>query len=636
MINGYPFNSSLFPGNDLILCVSSDQPKFKVKFSRQGNALVNLSSKTFTGGQPFAPGADGQDWGWKNFVFTIPGHWRSGVYIATFHELDSAGRETTTLDPTTSYEKNSKALFVVKNPNPGQSTCILYKLPLFTWHAYNSVDGTAGNFYNPGIPKITLHRRGGGTGGVPWDSFLPDFQDTKNPRQTFEHWDALFIKWLESNGYQVDYCTDLDIHQNENNFLSKYRLVLCAGHDEYWSAEMRDHLEKFVFEKGNIAFFSGNTCFWQVRVEDNGASLVCYKNTSDPVFNSDPKHTTMRWSDPVVNRPENRLTGTSYINGGGWWDAGKPSIGYTVQHSGHWVYAGTNLADGQQFGNQDSLVGYEADGALVELDSNGLYKPNGSDQTPIDFMVLGYALLPGWQHESDLGNGLTATMGIYSNNGIVFNAATTDWARVLFAGNADVIQITKNVLNKLASYGLKIIGPSTRVCGKRVAVQGDTASFHVDTSMYPPGKKLKYAWNIAGATISANNGQSIEISFSTSNTPVHISVTVDDGSMCPGFATITIYTITPFVYNFLQLVCKLTTMAESNILLLGSRNRFKHFVDPIWDPLRGELTVNLTQKQIQGMNKDIKQLTTIINQLQKKLPAVKKVTAGKLTGKKNG
>jgi hypothetical protein len=36
-----------------------------------------------------------------------------------------------------------------------------------------------------------------------------------------------------------------------------------------------------------------------------------------------------------------------------------------------------------------------------------------------------------------------------ASKGTVFTAATTDWARVLAAGNQDVKRITNNVLNRL-------------------------------------------------------------------------------------------------------------------------------------------------------------------------------------------
>jgi hypothetical protein len=42
-------------------------------------------------------------------------------------------------------------------------------------------------------------------------------------------------------------------------------------------------------------------------------------------------------------------------------------------------------------------------------------------------------------------------MGIYANNGVVFNAATTDWSRVLASGERHVDRITENILGSLGS-----------------------------------------------------------------------------------------------------------------------------------------------------------------------------------------
>ena len=68
--------------------------------------------------------------------------------------------------------------------------------------------------------------------------------------------------------------SDLEFHPE---VLESYRLVLSVGHDEYWSSPMRDHLESFIANGGNVAFFSGNTCWWQVRSEDDDRAIICYK-----------------------------------------------------------------------------------------------------------------------------------------------------------------------------------------------------------------------------------------------------------------------------------------------------------------------------------------------------------------------
>jgi hypothetical protein len=73
--------------------------------------------------------------------------------------------------------------------------------------------------------------------------------------------------------------------------------------------------------------------------------------------------------------------------------------------------------------------------------------PTGNDGTPLNFNILGI----GDVSTSDWGMGnKAATMGIYTNNGIVFTASTTDWARVVASGTAPAVeQITHNVLDRL-------------------------------------------------------------------------------------------------------------------------------------------------------------------------------------------
>jgi hypothetical protein len=70
------------------------------------------------------------------------------------------------------------------------------------------------------------------------------------------------------------------------------------------------------------------------------------------------------------------------------------------------------------------------------------------DGTPNSFVILavGDTRPSGW----GLGNS-AATMGLHTRGGTVFNAATTDWARVLTTGTSLAVeQITRNVLDRLS------------------------------------------------------------------------------------------------------------------------------------------------------------------------------------------
>jgi len=464
VIYGYPEQSSVRPGEHVTFRVSTDAPAFRVLIHRCG------AEREFMGGSELFAGCARphhlpfQDWGrpgvglhgeelpgWADYDVPVPRNWSSGPYVAVFVEhRNSAG---STPCSSTLGTPHAQALFVVREGERAggariNAAQILYKIPLFTYHAYNHVTPDGGwCLYNvpdpvdlsrPVPPSVSLHRPGGGVGAAPWDivNFDP-FDPT--PRQTFAHWDAPFVAWAERSGYRLDFCTDLDLHRDAG-LLDRYRLLVSAGHDEYWSDAMRSHVEEFVHRGGNVAFFSGNTCWWRITFDDNGA----FRRVAN-------------WSDASgPDRPENLLTGVSFRNGGERDRNDHPvAVGYRVQHADHWVYAGTGLRDGDVFGARpdEYLVGYECDGAHFDrttLARRLPIRPTGDDGTPPGFTILGIgdAGASGW----GLGN-KAATMGLHCVGGTVFNAATTDWPRVLAAGGCPPVeQVTRNVLDRLGAY----------------------------------------------------------------------------------------------------------------------------------------------------------------------------------------
>lgn len=468
MIRGYVEQPSPRPGESLVLRVATEAPRFRVEFYRCGAGLERCGATGWLPGEDAPLHLPFQDWGepgvdlsghdltpWPAYQFPVPEHWRSGVYVAVLVPSDAAGNEPQP-GPATVDARDARALFVVRAA--AATAPILYKVPVLTYHAYNVVDGKAYDpqtgeghwcLYNtprpPELPRpvpegVSVHRPGGGTGATPYDiTANPDPYDP-SPRQTFQHWDARFVAWLERAGYQADYCTDIDLHRDGLDQLSPYRLLVSVGHDEYWSDAMRAALDTFVAAGGNAAFFSGNTCWWRV------------------VFHDDIRFSRVQyWHE--TGRPENTSIGVSFRNGGERDRNDHPiPVGYRVQHADHWVYRNTGLADGDQFGGEphEYLIGYECDGAefdRADLRAGRPVRPTGADGTPDGFRILGVGDTrpSGWGY----GNG-AATMGILERGvgevgGTVFNAATTDWPRVLTAGTTPAVeQITRNVLDRLA------------------------------------------------------------------------------------------------------------------------------------------------------------------------------------------
>ncbi|MCA9047052.1 MAG: hypothetical protein KDA69_22170, partial [Planctomycetaceae bacterium] len=166
-------------------------------------------------------------------------------------------------------------------------------------------------------------------------------------RSQFSRWELPFVKWAESNGYTLEFAVneDLEFHPD---ILPSYKLVLSVGHDEYWSSPMRDSLEAWIAKGGNVAFFSGNTCCWQVRTEDEGRAFTCWKQNYhlDPVFQTrDFKTLSTAWGHHLVNRPENQLTGVGFLFGGYRKSHGQfmdDPAEYEVHRPDHWIFAGTD------------------------------------------------------------------------------------------------------------------------------------------------------------------------------------------------------------------------------------------------------------------------------------------------------
>ncbi|HEY8146098.1 MAG TPA: N,N-dimethylformamidase beta subunit family domain-containing protein [Kofleriaceae bacterium] len=461
MISAYCEQPSAFPGDTIALRVATDAAAFAVHIYRQGATLEGpLLSTSWIDGARFR-GEDHQpsdDWGapgrrpdgeptagWNALSLTLPGDWSSGAYLAILVE-GAGGAGSPPVPPApAAYAPSGQALIVIKSASPGFDSQVLYKLPLFTYQAYNKVGGNS--IYQH--VDVSLRRPGGGTGGTPWDSeagFFDPF-DGATPRQVFAHWDAKLIAWLEGQGYRVDVCTDWDVHQADGlSMIAPYAVVLSVGHDEYYTSAMRANLEEYVAGGGNLACFSGNTCWWRCEF------------AADEPFRMLGQNKLHHWSDAEVGLPEDTLIGVSFRNAGEG-DFDRPSVGYTLQHTEQWPFEGAGVSDGDVIGGDDGLVGYECDGAPYDRSAPRPVDPSypPGTGTPPGFMILGTGATDSFS--TPFGN-RAATIGMYTAAGTVFNAGTTDWARVVAAGDPRVGHITRNVLDRLGGNpkGLAVLG----------------------------------------------------------------------------------------------------------------------------------------------------------------------------------
>ena len=440
-IEGYFDQLSYRPGETARLHVSTSADDYAIDITRLGARNINVHQANDVVGaeHPIPENASSHGCQWPvSYELKLPDTWTSGYYEVTLTVKDRGGKYVHRNERTAT----TTLFFVLRSAQPGVTSPILIQLATNTYNAYNNWGGSSFYAYH-GRAGLQGHR-------VSFDRPLGGL---------FRRWELPFIAWAEAEGYVLDYAvnSDLEFHPE---LLQKYQLVLSVGHDEYWSKPMRDHLEAFIGNGGNVAFFSGNSVCWQVRSEDEGRALTSWKQW----YNWDPEyrttdHSTLStlWSHHLIQRPENTLTGVGFLWGGYHLSHGQYMDGsgaFTVHRPAHWIFAGTELERGREFGGKHTIVGYECDGCEMRWE-NGLPFPTHRDGTPDNFTILATAPAkwhPGdsyWYEEFEKDREGAAVMGTYSRGGTVVTVGTTDWAHGLAGKDPMVERITHNILKRL-------------------------------------------------------------------------------------------------------------------------------------------------------------------------------------------
>jgi hypothetical protein len=277
--------------------------------------------------------------------------WTSGLYVVKLTESKS-GKQT--LIP-----------FVLRDDN--RPSDIGFQDAVNTAQAYNTYGGfsayDATSKNNRRAYQVSFNR--------PYDANYIGFTNSDGYNcNNMLSWEYNMVRWLESQGYDLSYYTNIDVHNNPTQLYSQ-RAFLSVGHDEYWSMEQRDNVERALSNGVNLAFFSANTAYWQVRLDSSGVRqgsrvMSIYKDVSgigtdapiDPIAQTDPQESTTLFRSKEINRPENSLLGVGYVSDHGDVYSG---FDFVVSNASDPCYANTGLRNGDKL---RGLVGYEWDAIL--------------------------------------------------------------------------------------------------------------------------------------------------------------------------------------------------------------------------------------------------------------------------------
>ena len=333
---------------------------------------------------------------------------------------------------------------IVRRP-PGDPAPVLFVSAALTWQAYNTWGGA--NLYDATMADSPEISRGRRAVQVSFDRPYDLHQGSGYQQR----WELQFVRWQEREGIDVDYAADLDL-ELDPGILAGRRLIVFAGHHEYWSRPMRTALETAIASGVNVLFLSANEVYWQVRLESSplgpARRVTCYKSARlDPIASTQPELTTCRWRERPVNDPEATLVGQMYghiVRRPGDWVAAQTD---------HWLYEGTGMREGDHIVN---LVGQEYDSYFREVGHQGTVV---LARSPIDAVI---------RSDRSIGRYVsppihTATMYTANSGATVFAAGTFQWSWALdqfgdrsYRGAATpyderVVRMTRNLFDRLGA-----------------------------------------------------------------------------------------------------------------------------------------------------------------------------------------
>ncbi len=391
-IEGYASHASIEAGQTLQIMVST-QPvsEFSIEIYRLGfyggaGGRLHYASDRLPGRvqpMPTLGPRRMQNCQWEpSFEITIPDDWTSGVYV---------GKLTEHREGLQSY-----VIFIVRDR---RQVDLLFQCSDHTWQAYNRWPSQF-SLYDDGVNEWHWGDKSQVSFNRPYGKYCQILDAPLSIGSgEFFLWEFPFVFWLESQGYDVSYISNTDLHGDAHQPL-RGQGFLSVGHDEYWSLEMFRHMQAAIADGVSVGFFSGNAVCGRIAWDAQTRSLRRIGVFGPP---GGTREFESMQALPHERPYANELIGahsTGPVTGGADWICSLPE---------HWLYAQTGMQLGQAI---PGVIGWEWHGDPAEIEGLEIVA-RGTTQSA-----------PGQPN----GGEYTATVYPGPKQNFVFNAATCWWA----------------------------------------------------------------------------------------------------------------------------------------------------------------------------------------------------------------
>ncbi|NNE90411.1 MAG: hypothetical protein HKN23_02085 [Verrucomicrobiales bacterium] len=272
----------------------------------------------------------------------IPADWPSGVYL---------GKLTTIPESPSEPYWQSYTIWVVRDDRPAD---VIVGVSDNTWQAYNQW---------PVAESLYTDPRGAHAPGVAVSFDRPYGKYTQITQQPlsigsgeFLLWEFQIAFWLEQQGYDVSYVSNVDLLEAKS--ISRGKVFVSVAHDEYWDVKQFHAVDEAIRGGLNVLWLCGNSVFIDSPFAPSSSgepNRIISRRGCFGELRGDEIESYARIFDTLKSTApdERKIMGVRSVvpfNGGGDW---------TCRNGDHWVFEGAGMENGESI---PGLVGWEHHG----------------------------------------------------------------------------------------------------------------------------------------------------------------------------------------------------------------------------------------------------------------------------------